>query len=376
MITDMNVLRNVVDEIKRHSVVWVAFFVVFGLFYVFYYFFTPVYVYVVSSPFVGPSMINGFSDAYNEYSHSLMPVRVVDFTLKNTEKDVDAFVKQVKLDMASGRRVVAIVGTDISSETKLLLSAMTKHGMHIPVISQSSSSPELKNLYPWFFRIIYNDEPVVKAFARWYTSNGPNKPVIVLVDSENITWSGEVARVFMQNASSVVVAQRVIDMSDPFMVKNTIDAIVNEYRLNKNDVYIFIVDYKRTDLYKAVLALSGDYKNFLMTDSAVKYMFTRWFPDSLNLYVYYLPVDHTQMLDYDYDLSYDALAGVLSVVTHGARSSDAVIKALLSLKYQGRTGTISFVERNHVYERQFQAITILKAEGEIWRIVSKQNLSE
>ncbi|NOZ91777.1 MAG: ABC transporter substrate-binding protein [Dictyoglomi bacterium] len=372
----MDMLREIFEEIKGHWISWLIFVIVFVAIYVFYYFFTPVYVYVVSSPYVGPAMINGFSDAYERYSRSIMPVRVVDFTPKNTEADIDAFINRIQQDMAYGRRIVAIVGTDISSETKLLLSAMTRHGMKIPVISQSSSSPELKNLYYRFFRIIYNDEPVVSAFARWYTESGPNKPVIVLVDSENITWSGEVARVFKETASSVVVDEEVVNMSDPISVKNTVDAIINEYRLNKDDVYVFVVDYKLADLYKTVLALSGDYRNFLMTDSAVKYMFTRWFPDGLNLYVYYLPIKQVGMLDYDYDLSYDALASVLSVVTSGARSPDAVVKALLNMKFSGRTGTISFVERDNVYERDFKTITILKAEGETWHIVTKQNLSE
>jgi len=368
-------LLELIKEIRQNLYKWIAFMLVFISIYAFYYYLTPVYVYVVSSPYVGPAMIKGFADAYNQHSRSIMPVRVVDFVVEDNEKAMESFMGKLREDMISGRRVVAIVGTDISSETRLLLAELSNKAFNIPVISQSSSSPELQKLYPRFFRLIYNDEIAVSSFAKWYVEKGPSKPVIVLWDKQNATWSKAVASVFSKYAAKKVVDVVKVDIGNPEEVKNIVDTVLKEHHYFPDDVYIFLVDYKLSNIYKVTLALSDRYKNFLMTDSVVKYMYASWLPDDINLYVYYLPVQKPMRfdVDYDYDLSFDTLNVVLNLVGKGFRSSGAVYRALQGVNYLGRSGMVRFVYEDGVYERVFSDIAILKEEGGTWRFITLES---
>ncbi len=361
-------LKVIVGEIRRHLRIWLLFLGVAMLIYAFYYFFTPVYIYVVSSPYVGPAMINGFADAVSDNAHSLFPVKIVDFAVDNNYDDVVSFVRKVKSDIMDGKRVVALVGTDISSETELLLKAMQTYGLHVPVISQSSSSPHLKKLYPRFFRLIYNDEYAVSLFGRWYARSGPRKPVIVLVDKDNETWASAVADVFEGSASSYVVAVKSVDMRYPVRVRHTLDKVVEDAGVSPDGVYVFVVDYKLSNIYNLILTTADRYKNFLLVDSSVKYMFTKWFPDGLNIYLYYLPVeDDSPTYDYDYDLAYDAMSIILDITKY-RRTAAGVFSALRNANYDGITGHISFVYQDGIYERVFDGISILKDEDGIWHV--------
>ncbi len=368
---EKNWIGEIVTEIQEHPMAWLLFVVIFALLYGFYYFFTPVYIYVVSSPYVGPAMINGFADAISEHHSSLFPVRVVDFSVRDTYDSVSSFVRRVKEDTMEGKRIVAIVGTDISSETELLLKAMQTYGLDIPVISQSSSSPHLNNLYTRFFRLIYNDEFAVSLFGRWYVTQGPRKPVILLVDKDNEIWSSAVAQVFKESASSYIVSVKSVDMTDTVEVRRILDRIISDKDLSPDEVYVFVVDYKLTNIYKLLLATADKYKNFLLVDSSVKYMFTKWFPDGLNVYLYYLPVKEDGLTyDYDYDLAYDAMSLVLKIANYH-RTAVSVFDSLKMAKYQGITGFISFVYKEGVYERRFDGISILKDEGGTWHIQAR-----
>ncbi len=361
-------LKGIVDEIRSHLGIWLMFIGVAILIYGFYYFFTPVYIYVVSSPYVGPAMINGFADAVSDNAHPLFPVKVVDFAVNNNYKDVVSFVRKVKSDIMDGKRVVALVGTDISSETELLLKAMQTYGLYLPVISQSSSSPHLKKLYPRFFRLIYNDEYAVSLFGQWYASKGPKKPVIVLVDKDNETWASAVAHVFKKSASSYVISVKSLDMNNPLSVRHTLDKVIEDIGVSPDDVYVFVVDYKLSNIYNLILATADRYKNFLLVDSSVKYMFTKWFPAGLNIYLYYLPVkDDSLTYDYDYDLAYDAMSIILDITKY-RRTAGGVFSALRKANYDGITGHISFVYQDGIYERVFDGISILKDEGGIWHV--------
>jgi len=371
----LEILKEIWNDVKEKTVYWLAFVVLFLAIYSVYYYFSPVYVYVVSSDYVKPAMIEGFADAYLPYFNSMMPIKVMDFVVDNTEDNVAAFVRKVKTDIREGRRIVAIVGTDISSETKKLLLELSTQGMNIPVISAVSSSPELARIYTYFFRIIYNDELAVSAFARWYVEEGPAKPVIILVDSQNITWSGFVGEIFQKTASNLVLTSTIVDLNDIYKVEEIVHETLQSRELSPSDVYIFIVDYKLPNILKVIYQLSDNHYNYLLTDAVVVNEFLYWLPDDINAYIYYLPVSRSVdlgELDYGYDLSYDALGLILNEVSSGSRDPWMLARRLISADYNGRTGHIYFEYRDGVYERVFSNISILKRDGEQWKIIDYQ----
>jgi len=366
------ILNDIWNDVRKKSVYWLAFVILFLIIYAIYYYFSPVYIYVVSSDCVKPSIIEGFADAYLPYFNSIMSIEVMDFVIADTEEDVANFVQKVRTDIHEGKRIVAIVGTDLSAETKKLLLELSTRGMNIPVISAVSSSPELAHIYPYFFRIVFNDEMAVSAFARWYVEEGPAKPVIILVDSENIIWSGSVAEIFQNTASNLVLTSTIVDLNDIYKVEEFVQKALLSRELSPSDVYIFVIDHKLQNVLRVIYQLSDNYHNYLLTDAAVVRDFLYWLPDDIDVYAYYLPVPQGAdigELDYGYDLSYDALSLVLNEVSSGARSPWLLATRLINADYNGRTGHISFEYRNGVYERVFSNISILRRDGEKWKVI-------